>query len=651
MPTRAVFKVLPHDIEAVYLKLLESQVACLIPVEQALKDAEGNLISGGLFAVPHKAQSDRVKEELLWMGLCLPTMHSNIRWPVSTRIGDPILSTALASMPVSERAELQKRKSNREIHKRAKEHRHAHSTGTPVPLPEQSDVEVKRSLHPAKHLWTFREIFAGKGGLTEVFRHKGHFQVGNPLALFQRGRPVKDHDILHDPTFEQLCRDASHAKQIWHFGLPCGSFSILQGLGNGTRNKIKPEGTGVLDREVAHNEILHRTCYLCLLLLEHGSFFTLENPRLSKYSPAYRSRLIEGGNHLCKFLSKEALTLKTLLRSKPATVDVNLEQYVADAHQQKTDGKMLRTVKHAVLFIQVLRPDLKHNLKRSWETLKSWEEAIPSGLRTPLPLCILMSMMCQARIEAMNFQHLPRMEEKWFAFSVLLGLGYFGLLRPGELLSLERRHIDLANSLTFAQPAVTIAIERPKNFRHLGTSQFVSVKQADVCNWTAWLCGLRGPKERLWPYSHAEFRRLFRLTCQSLLIQPSVYSPASLRAGGSTYYFDETLDAGRLRLMGRWSSLQTVEHYVQVGKSQQLLQTMSAQSIRRVKTMLREGNFLLSLPAAKASTVAPRSLIETQGWSDHGKNISYACRRWARMGEENEKSTHLRRAAQRLSVR
>lgn len=35
-------------------------VACLIPVEQALHDAAGNVISGGLFAVPHKAETDRI---------------------------------------------------------------------------------------------------------------------------------------------------------------------------------------------------------------------------------------------------------------------------------------------------------------------------------------------------------------------------------------------------------------------------------------------------------------------------------------------------------------------------------------------------------------------------------------------------------------
>ena len=59
-PTKAVFKVMPCDRDAVYHKLLASGVAYLLPVDLALRDSAGNIISGGLFAVPHKAESDRV---------------------------------------------------------------------------------------------------------------------------------------------------------------------------------------------------------------------------------------------------------------------------------------------------------------------------------------------------------------------------------------------------------------------------------------------------------------------------------------------------------------------------------------------------------------------------------------------------------------
>ena len=58
--TMGRFKVDPQDLHEVNLKLLRSGVAKLIPEELGLRDKEGNVITGGLFAVDHKEESDRV---------------------------------------------------------------------------------------------------------------------------------------------------------------------------------------------------------------------------------------------------------------------------------------------------------------------------------------------------------------------------------------------------------------------------------------------------------------------------------------------------------------------------------------------------------------------------------------------------------------
>ena len=97
----------------------------------------------------------------------------------------------------------------------------------------------------------------------------------------QKGIPSKKHDILNDNTFKQLCEDAKAPRQIWHFGMPCGSFSILQGLNKGTRSQELPAGDGSLSGEIHGNEILRRTVILCDSLHEHGSFFTIENQKSS----------------------------------------------------------------------------------------------------------------------------------------------------------------------------------------------------------------------------------------------------------------------------------------------------------------------------------------------------------------------------------
>ena len=54
------FKVNEDDLQSVHFKLLSSGVAVLIPEEMGVRDSNGSLITGGLFAVDHKEHSDRI---------------------------------------------------------------------------------------------------------------------------------------------------------------------------------------------------------------------------------------------------------------------------------------------------------------------------------------------------------------------------------------------------------------------------------------------------------------------------------------------------------------------------------------------------------------------------------------------------------------
>ena len=172
--------------------------------------------------------------------------------------------------------EFGKRLSNRKIHQIAKKRMRDNSHCEPI-IPSNAKPEV----HPAISQWQFREIFSGKGCLTQLFKDRDVFRVLPPVELFQNGKPSQKHDIMNDSTFNQLIEDAKKPRQIWHFGMPCGSFSLMQNMNKGTRNASKPEGDGSLERERVGNEIANRTCYLCRILLEHGSFFTIENPKTS----------------------------------------------------------------------------------------------------------------------------------------------------------------------------------------------------------------------------------------------------------------------------------------------------------------------------------------------------------------------------------
>lgn len=227
---------------------------------------------------------------LIWVGTkSNPADHPSRGVPIPPPTpNDPVLLTQLGFMPAAERSELQTRKSNRQIEREAK----ARRVDSEVSARHRSKESGAAAgcEHPALKAWTFREIFAGKGELT---RGKGKFGVAAPVELIQKGRPSKKHDILNNDTFRQLCEDAKAPRQIWHFGMPCGSFSILQGLNKGTRSQESPAGDGSLGREIYGNEILRRTVILCDILHEHGSFFTIENPKSSYawYMPDMTSML------------------------------------------------------------------------------------------------------------------------------------------------------------------------------------------------------------------------------------------------------------------------------------------------------------------------------------------------------------------------
>ena len=167
--------------------------------------------------------------------------------------------------------------------------------------------------------------------------------------------------------------------------------------------------------------------------------------RLGRYSTAYRARLVAGGCQVQKFLDKKGIGLQSFLRCSDRVIDKLLEEFVTQNHRRQSSGRALRDTKHGILFVQISRPDLKHRLKSAWDTLKSWEESIPSQLRTPMPLPVMMAMLCYARVQGMEASNDIRMQNKWFQFSVLVSLGFFGLLRPVEMFQLLRKHVDLPN--------------------------------------------------------------------------------------------------------------------------------------------------------------------------------------------------------------
>ena len=150
----------------------------------------------------------------------------------------------------------------------------------PSYVPVTPAVDTSRASKPKDQL-AFREIFAGKGRLTSRMRLRGLFRVLEPVEYMRGKVKVESMNLLNDRVFKRLKKDATLPNQLWHFGLPCSSFSLIQHSNGGTRRVHCPQGDGTLAREVEGNLLLARTLCLISILERHHNFWTLENPLTS----------------------------------------------------------------------------------------------------------------------------------------------------------------------------------------------------------------------------------------------------------------------------------------------------------------------------------------------------------------------------------
>ena len=194
-------------------------------------------------------------------------------------------------------------------------------------------------------------------------------------------------------------------------------------------------------------------------------------------------------------------------------------------------GHLLSLVKHAILGCQHVFPQLRGSLSTTWGNLKVWEEERSSQLRPPLPVPILLCAVGLSRAHAVTSRD-SRLGMDWTLFSVLLEIGFFCLLRPGELLRLRHKDIAMPSSFVLCEQHVAFKIVSPKNRRQFGDNQFVLLKNR---NCIAWLKKIHLPSEDkpLWIHSPRVFANMMKQIMRELGVDTCNFTPASLRPGGA----------------------------------------------------------------------------------------------------------------------
>ena len=183
-------------------------------------------------------------------------------------------------------------------------------------------------------------------------------------------------------------------------------------------------------------------------------------------------------------------------------------------------------------------------------------------MRVPLPYPVLLAMVlaCFSR----GFISHRKKAFEWIALGVGLLTGFTGLLRPGELCGAQRGHLTLPSDAVFAfGHKAILAICNPKTKRFNGRMQFSIVDEPLVVSWLEWFSTSVDVDLKLFPFSTASLRVKFKELTQLFGIESCGFTPASLRAGGATRLFVNGCSVDRLRFIGRWKSLPTLEHYIQ----------------------------------------------------------------------------------------
>ena len=238
-------------------------------------------------------------------------------------------------------------------------------------------------------------------------------------------------------------------------------------------------------------------------------------------------------------------------------------------------------------------------LPRAWEALQQWKLVEPSTPKIPIPEDLVQAFFAKAiALGALTQRAYDRL--LWIATGICMLVTFYGLLRPGELLKLTVRCIDLGSRGHVA----VLALAAPKNRRFMGHWQFTIIEDETAVRWLRWWVADLTEGCRIYPGSYQEFATRFRSLARSFGVDGLTLG--SLRAGGATSAFLAHRNLGQLQYAGRWRSPQSLQHYLQEAMARRVLLRLRAESKMAVDTYVHAYAGLKLAPARTAVQVLPR---------------------------------------------
>ena len=208
-------------------------------------------------------------------------------------------------------------------------------------------------------------------------------------------------------------------------------------------------------------------------------------------------------------------------------------------------------------------------------------------MRVPIPFLVVEALFTFAI--ATGFKVQGQLGRGWICFAVSVLCCFSGLLRPGELAALCPEHVSLPGSgLHGLVEKAVVCIQSPKTRRSMGRQQVATISDTRAIAWLGWLTRDMEPGSKIFPGGTLAFRKFMGFALEALGLASSGFTPGGLRAGGTTYLFISGVEVARIRIMGRWKIMETLDHYVQEASAALALIRLPPAVVRNL-TRLKSG--------------------------------------------------------------
>lgn len=233
---------------------------------------------------------------------------------------------------------------------------------------------------------------------------------------------------------------------------------------------------------------------------------------------------------------------------------LELDEKVCDWIEESwSSGESLHIVSDALCGLHFFEPWTKKGIPTSWRLFATWRKLEFPARAPPITAPIVYSLASYA------------IAHNDLSFAVLLLLGFFGLLRTGELLRV------CPNDILIGKKQIIISLFETKTGKRDNVSEMVSFYDDFTQEILSAFQQFRKSNKTLltpiWSFSGQNFRDQFKRYLIKADLLKHNFRPYSLRRGGATWVFQQTGSMEMALLKGRWGSSRVARIYIADGVS------------------------------------------------------------------------------------